>query len=184
MDRQELKELYFQWLYGKVFSWDKDFDERFTFTKLLRYLHSVTFYSSFEMDENRAVDGMDLRYEFGYEKGYSDQDITIYLDDTPCSVLEMMVALAIRCERNFMLDNEYGDRTGQWFRKMLSSLGFSGMYNANFDQDKAEEIIERFLNHEYEANGKGGLFAIKHPTRDMRTQEIWGQLSSYINTIT
>lgn len=182
MDREELKELYFQWLYGLVYPWDDGFDDGFKFTKLLRYLHSVEFYSSFEMDQNRAIDGVDLRYEFGYQKGYPDREITIYLD-FPCSVLEMMIALAIRCEKNFMQDNEYGDRTGQWFRKMINSLGLNGMYNSNYNEQKAEDIIENFLNHEYEPNGKGGLFALKHPDRDMRTVEIWGQLCSYLNSL-
>lgn len=185
MDRKELKERYFNWLYGLVFPWDRDQeDDPYGFQKLLRYLYSVEFYSPIEKDKNRIQDGVDLRYEFGWTFGFDDYEITVHLDDIPCTVLEMMVALARRCENQFMQDSEYGDRTNQWFRKMIMSLGLRGMYNINYNPSYVKMVIERFLNHDYEPNGTGGLFALKNPTKDMRTVEIWEQLCAYLNTIT
>lgn len=179
---QELREQYFNWLYDIVYPWDHSEENKdFTFYELARYLHSVDFYSSIDMDENRAMDGVDLRYTFGYEKGYSDQEIITSLERRPCSVFEMMVALADRCERQIMDDIEYGNRTGQWYSKMIKSLGLGSMYNRNFNREYVKSVVDRFLKHDYEPNGSGGLFALRHPTRDMRYVEIWGQLCAFLN---
>ena len=75
------------------------------------------------MDGNRAEDGIDLRYRFGHEQHYSDAMVASFLDDRPCSVLEMMIALSIRCEEHIMDDPDVGNRTGQWFWSMIASLG-------------------------------------------------------------
>lgn len=181
MDKEELREKYFNWLYNIVYPWDRGGEDDFSFVDLAKYLHSVDFYSSIDMDENRAADGIELRYEFGYEKGYTDQEIIFALESRPCSVFEMMVALAIRCEKQIMADYEYGNRTGQWFTKMVQSLGLGAMYNRNFNREYVYSVVDRFLKHDYESNGNGGLFALRHPTRDMRFVEIWGQLCAYLN---
>jgi len=39
------------------------------------------------------------------------------------------------------------------------------------------------MDREYSYNGEGGLFAVQHPRRDMRTVELWWQMCWYINTI-
>ena len=95
----------------------------------------------------------------------------------------MMVALAIRCEETIMDDTEYGDRTGQWFWKMISSLGLSSMSDDMFDKKYATYVINRFLNREYEPNGKGGLFTINNCDEDLRNVEIWYQLCWYLDSI-
>lgn len=53
--------------------------------------------------------------------------IASYLDNRPCSVLEMIIALAIRLEEHIMDDPDIGNRTGQWFWDMIVSLGL-GFY--------------------------------------------------------
>lgn len=182
MDRQEIVNEYFNWLYDLVYP-GSDPDGDYSFGKLARHLYFTDFYSSVERDENRSSDGIDLRYKFGWEKGYSDREILISLDNRPCSLLEMMVALSIRCEHQFMSDCIYGDRTGQWFRKMIVSMGYGGMYNCNFIEARVNYITNRFLNREYQPNGEGGLFEIKHPSKDMTKLEIWAQLCEYLNTL-
>lgn len=179
--REELTNKYFDWLYSLVYSLDEYASEPFKHTKLLRYLYNVPFYSSIPRDENRIADGISLRYEFGYQFGYSDHDITVYLDSRQCSVLEVMVGLASRCEKQIMADDNYGDRTGQWFDKMIRSLGLSGMTNQYFNEDAVSRKIKRFLNHDYEPNGKGGLFTVKNSPLDMRTVELWVQLCAFLN---
>lgn len=82
-----------------------------------------------------------------------------------------------------MDDPAYGNRTSQWFWGMIVSLGLGGMTDAIFDRDYVEECLTRFLNREYERNGKGGLFTVKGTRRDMRKMEIWYQLNAYLNSI-
>ena len=111
------------------------------------------------MDANREEDGIDLRYRFitevGIPKNY--QEVYAYLDG-PCSVLEMMIALAIRCEESIMDDPDIGDRTSEWFWLMMKNLGLDYMSDRKFDRDIAEEKISIFLDRRYKRNGEGGLF--------------------------
>ena len=179
MTYDQLNNEYFEWMYDIVCS-DKDYS-KLSYRKLLYFLHDVEFTYMYDRDENRAIDGIDFRYRFGDECGYSDSIIQTYLDTRPCSVLEMMVALALVVEEHIMDDPTFGNRTGQWFWNMIVSLGLGSMSDARFDRDYTEQVIIRFLNREYERNGKGGLFTISDDRRDMRTAEIWYQTMWYLN---
>lgn len=178
MTRDELNNEYFEWMYRLVCG-----RKRLSYRKLFQYLHSVDFYYTNPMDGNRAEDGVDLRYRFGYEFSYEGPMIASYLDDRQCSVLEMMVALAIRCEEHIMDDPEVGNRTYQWFWTMISSLGLSRMSDSRYDEERVCNIIGRFLNREYGRNGEGGLFTLKHSRRDLRTVEIWYQMCWYLSEL-
>ena len=52
-----------------------------------------------------------------------------------------------------------------------------------FDKKYATYVINRFLNREYESNGKGGLFTINNCDEDLRNVEIWYQLCWYLDSI-
>jgi hypothetical protein len=136
------------------------------------------------MDQNRAEDGLSLRYRFALDNGYEDNpDYILDILDGPCSVLEMMVALALRCEE-VMDDAHIGDRTSQWFWGMIVNLGLGAMYDDLYDRQLVDEIIDTFLDRNYDPDGKGGLFTILNCERDLRDMEIWQQLCWYLNTIT
>lgn len=179
MTRDELNNAYFEWMYQLVCG--EQHSKRLFYRKLLYLLHDMEFTYTIPMDGNRAEDGTDLRYRFGYENAYESSMIATYLDDQPCSVLEMMVALAIRCEEHIMDDPDIGDRTGQWFWNMIVNLGLGSMSDTNFDRDQVEKIIHKFLNHEYKRNGEGGLFTVKHIRINMRSVEIWYQMCWYLD---
>jgi hypothetical protein len=136
------------------------------------------------MDKNRAEAGLGLRYRFALSEGYGDSPeiITDYLDG-PCSVLEMMVALAVHMEEHIMDKPQYGNRTGQWFWGMIRNLGLNGMNDDRFDSRLVDEVIARFLDRDYEPDGQGGLFAIRNPKRDLRHVEIFHQMCWYLNSI-
>lgn len=180
MTRDELINEYFDWMCQFVS--DKRYTGGQPYRKLLSKLHNIDFTYTIDMDGNRAADGIDLRYRFGCECGYEDYIITSFLDDRPCSILEMMISLAIRCE-NIMEDPKTGNRTAQWFWEMISNLGLYEMCDYNFDRKYVENVIDIFLNRNYKRNGKGGLFIIKHPKRDLRTVEIWYQMNWYLDSI-
>lgn len=179
MTRDELTNRYFDWMYQLVCN-DK-YNRRLSYRKLLYFLHDVDFTYSIDMDGNREADGINLRYRFGYECGYDNREIAVYLDDQPCSVLEMMIALALRCEDDIMDDPAEGNRIGEWFWGMIVSLGLGSMNDRRFDRHYAELVVARFLNREYDYNGRGGLFTVEHPLRDMRSVEIWYQMQWYLN---
>lgn len=175
MERNELNDRYFDWLCGIIF------DPRYG--KLLAYLHSVDFTYIIPMDGNRAEDGIEMRYRFAYDQGYDYRMIASYIDDRPCSVLEMLIALAVRCEEHITYDPDEGDRTGKWFWDMIESLGLLPMTDRRFDQGQIDYILNRFLNRDYEPNGEGGLFTVKHNDRDMREIEIYYQMYAYLEDI-
>ena len=155
----QIKNEYFEWLYdyackGKV-------NNRISYRKLFMLLHSI-----------------DLRNRFATIK--KDPEITDILDE-PCSVLEMILALAIRCEETIMDNPKYGDRTGQWFWSMLSNLGLSMMTDDNYDEKIATKIIYDFMERRYQPDGKGGLFYIRDCPQDLRDVEIWMQLCWYLD---
>ena len=172
----KIKDDYFNWLYNYVCKGRAH--ERISYRNLLSLLHQIEFTFFVGNDINRAKDGVDLRYRFATL--YEDDSIMDILDG-PCSVLEMMVALAIRCEESIMDDTRYGDRTGQWFWDMMSNLGIGLMYDDIFDNRIVEEKIYNFLDRNYEPDGKGGLFYIRGCKEDLRVLEIWTQLCWYLD---
>lgn len=178
MTRDSLINEYFEWMYQLVHH--NRYSRKASYRKLLSRLYSIDFTYTIDMDNNRASDGINLRYRFGYECDHPDYEIAAFLDDRPCSVLEMMLALAIRCEESITCDQE---KVGKWFWSMLRSLGLDSMNDDSFDRDYVDEVIDIFLNREYSYDGKGGLFTIENPKRDLRTVEIWYQMSWYLNTI-
>ena len=95
-----------------------------------------------------------------------------------------MIALAIRCEENIMDDTSYGDRTAQWFWGMITSLGLGDQTDSRIDYIYVDDVIKRFLDRDYEPNGKGGLFTIKNCRQDLRKVEIWYQLCWYLDSFT
>lgn len=182
MTRNELIKSYFNWMYELVNS-NKRYSKKPTYKKLLRYLNSIDFQYTIPMDANRAEDGVDLRYRFAYEYDYDERLIAEYLDNHPCSVLEMLVALSLRCEEHIMDDPDVGDRIGQWFWTMIVNLELGSMHDDNFDEMYVDEIIDRFHDHLYGPRGEGGLFFVENPQRDMRNVEIWYQMCWYLNEI-
>lgn len=177
MDEQRINDEYFEWMCGLICG--NRYAEAVSYRKLLAYLHSIEFTYSIPRDKNRAEDGLDLRYRFTYETNIKHAEDYIH---GPCSVLEMMVALAIRCEENIMDDPSYGNRTGQWFWGMIVNLGLGFMTDSRFDEKFVDDVIFRFLNREYEPNGKGGLFTVRNCKYDLRTVEIWYQMCWYLDT--
>lgn len=178
MTQESLTNEYFHWLCDFIIG--EPYSKASSYFKLLRYLFQVEFTYTIGMDANRAEDGTDLRYRFADEMDYAYPIVATYLDDHSCSVLEMMIALAIRCEEHIMDDPDIGDRTGQWFWNMIVSLGLGPMTDLKFDEDKADRIMEGFLNREYARNGKGGLFTVSNRRVDMRSIEIWYQMHLYL----
>ena len=93
----------------------------------------------------------------------------------------MMVALAFRAEEDIMDDNNYGNRTGQWFWNMIVTLGLGSMSDEHVDMEYVNYVMYRFLNRQYERNGKGGLFIIEDSRVDTRDMEIWIQFMWYLD---
>lgn len=137
-------------------------------------------------DENRALDGFDLRTIFAYEYEYPLDFWCGYLPDY-CSVLEMMIALARRCEVEIMHDPDYGDRTAIWFWEMMKNLELDYYNDSVFDKDpvksrtEIDKILDIFLGRKYSREGKGNIFYVRNPFGNLTKTEIWYQMQYFLD---
>lgn len=171
---RQSESMYFLWLLSLVKA-----DTNNTF--LTSRLYNKSFTWKVDFDDNRAKDGLDLRDEFSYANN-------IILLQKTCSVLEMMIALSRRCEDYIMYDPDLGDQTSRWFYIMIQNLQLT-KYMSNSIVDLKDILIasrdidnklDILLDRKYDYSGKGGLFPLKNPSKDQRTNEIWNQLNDYL----
>lgn len=168
---------------GQYYDWLSSFANLSAHSLLLKKLYLTPFEWIIPFDANRADDGIDLRYRFGREHGISDAIIATELDDCPCSILELIVALALRIEEQIMGDESMGNQTSAYIQLMLSSLGLMCYTNRAYSEREIDDILDRFVNRQYTRTGRGGLFEIPDLdySRDMRNAEIWYQMCWYLN---
>lgn len=169
---------YFDWL---VLLIAPDYHRRDHFTKLLYALYSVDFTWVVSRDKNRAIDGLDLRDQYEHETG-------LFCDaDGPCSVLEMFIALSIRCENElmYMYDPKKGNQTERWFWMILDNLGLT-QYDDSFRMDDEEidaeidDILYRFMDRDYGPNLEFCPFPVRYFVPDFEKMELAYQMNHYI----
>lgn len=169
-DESEVRQLwdYYYWLLDIV-----DVDPDGPLNRLCMALFTTEFQWDIPMDENRAIDGMDLRWRFDPEFGDSE-----WLPEW-CSALEMMVALCDRIETEIMSCDTFGDRTGLWFRIMLHFLhreiGFCDTFLSFCDTFKIKSITKCF-----EKNSDFRLFLSKKWPKTLPKVEIWTQMHAFL----
>lgn len=119
-------------------------------------------------DDNRAKDGKDLRTEFLESTGLECQDSNWLR--LGCSVLEMFVALSRRLA--FETDGE----SSRWFWQLVDNVGLT----LSFSKRRIDERLDELIWRNYQPDGTGGLFPLRHPHADQRQVEIWYQLNAYL----
>lgn len=179
--KENLENEYFEWLCMQINT--RMYPSR-KFSRLLLELYSTDYRYTFPMDDNRYQDGVDLRYRYGQELGVSQAMIARVLDGKPCSVLEMMVALAIRVEEHIMADPEYGDRTGRWFWEFIDNLGLIEQTDNNYKPNKVYFALGKFMDRRFNYDGTdGNIIVVREPFNDLREVEIWYQMMWHLNEI-
>lgn len=164
---------YFDWLYFTIKR-----NNRRKFRKLLSFLHTIPFKYTVDYDENRAIDGTTLRWYF-VDDGNSDEILSW---KEPCTVLEMLIALAMKMES---LMEKPGEETGaeRWFWLMLSNLDLDWMNDSKFDKGYILERVNMFMDRRYESDGNGNIIYIPETRDDLRDVEIWYQTCWYLDSI-
>lgn len=161
---------YFDWLYFMVVP------NGGKFRKLLTMLHTMEFKYFVEYDENRASDGVNLRWYYVDDGG--DDEILRWKE--PCTVLEMLIALAMN------MDKILGDREldiVHWFWLMLDNLDLAWMKDDKYDKAYVYGRVAMFLDREYEPDGNGNIIYIPDSPDDLRDVEIWNQMCWYLDSI-
>lgn len=147
--------------------------EERAYSLLFHELYKTEFMWSNPMDENRALDGTDLRRQYTEETG------EVLPEAGPCSMLEMFVALAIRCEEEFMRTGD-DNNSRLWFWDIIYNLGLERYDDYRFNIVAVQRILKNVIFRRYSANGNGGMFPLRHATRDQREVEIWYQMSAWL----
>lgn len=161
-----LDERYLSWLHAQVESVKQPHMSQHQVWTLLRQLYQKEFVWLVPNDDNRVADGLALRPEFFAESGLEFEESWSILG---CSFLEMLVGLTRR------LEFEVGTPAGDWFWELIFNLQLKRM-----SQARRDEALNIVIWRRYEPDGRGGLFPLKHPTKDQRDVEIWYQLNAYI----
>lgn len=156
-------ELYLRWLIDLVTTPD----EANRYQEIFKLLYSQPYVPVHIMDENRAIDGIELRQEW---LDLYDEHAYIYdgwLEES-CSLLEMLVALAKRA--NFTATSM---TTDAWFKTILDNLSLR-IPDVNFQENKNRvydilDLMER---------GEISPFATDY--QDYKDQ-LWNQMMEYID---
>jgi hypothetical protein len=171
---------YYDWLCGMIPGW------RMSHGQAVWQLFETPFTAAMELDENRAGDGMDLRNRYCWEYGVDPETREILQTAKPASVLEVMIALALRCQEEYMTRYDDLDPVEPWFGPMMESLGIAQYSDGRYDPIAVDCAVRAFLRRDYAPDGRGGLFYIPGAREDMRETEIWyqmlGWLDYYIST--
>lgn len=167
---------YFQWLCSLVTPLSDPNPSRTRYL-LLEALFKAEFTWRVDHDDNRAEDGTNLRDDFCDIVGSWEGSRFPF---EPCTVLEMLIALAKRLafETN---EDEMDEGLYEWFWRMIENLGLIDQYDEEFNPLVVGSAITRFVHRWYDRNGHGGLFPLNHATDDQRETEIWMQMSAYLS---
>jgi len=179
MNKNKTDDAYFDWLCRIVGV------DRFNVKKryLLHDLQDKTFVWDLPNDDNRSEDGIQLRVDFESEYPGSDFDYSL---DGNSSVLEMMIALAIRID-GILAGLDSKRNIDVWFNEMLENLQLE-TYESWMDEAEIIRIRQEndrklniFMNRDYQRNGGGGLFPLRSAKMDQRKVELWYQMMAYLN---
>lgn len=175
------KAIYLDWLIGQLgLNWGEKSQQFCSMAEFLFYI-PFRWKSIAPGDENRAIDGVELREEY-FGKRESDAE------PAECTVLE---AIAGICRRMIfmsggMLDGSM-DTERDWFDEIISNLGIFHFNDARWDENPTEaeafvsQAVDKWLDRDYDPDGFGGAFPLRKPSRDQTKVELWYQMNAYLS---
>lgn len=171
MTFEPLEESYFEWLVVQVVN-HRLRNPRSTYWEILKQLHGTEFCWRIRNDDNRVIDGKELRSEF------LNGEYLPEWDSQGCSFLEMLIALSRRL--TFQAE---GTSVDGWFWHLMDNVG---LHISDWDyaerrmQGYVDQVLQTINNRTYETNGRGGLFPLREPVGDQTKLEIWYQMNYYL----
>lgn len=177
---------YFGWIYSKV----KNRNVRVQHVGLCRLLYNKEFRWFVPNDGNRIDDALELRERFVQARDIDQDHLEVsYFLRKPCSVLEVLVALAERINDLQYSLSDPTDYTEKWFHILLNNLSISEYTDVDasntdlspVDEAIVDDILETMMSRTYDFYGNGGLFPLKkRPPRNQAEVEIWYQMMLYL----
>jgi hypothetical protein len=173
-NRDTLREDYLHWLEPQLK--DNHDNPGKTYWELLNIMFETKFRWSVAMDENRAMDGLDLRIEFARQENIRSTALEFL---GPASFLEVLIALSKQ-----MAFIAGGDAPG-WSWVLLSNLELQRMYDplTRPKRNKVADILDMAMERTYNPDGTGGFFPLAWPEDDMTNIELWYQMHAYVEEL-
>ena len=172
------KSAYRLWLNNKIKSPNYPIT---AYSQVLSALFRAPFKALYPGDDNRIGDIRDLRVQFSNEVKLTNIEY-LELQEMEPSMLELMVIMAIRINAFASED----DDISKYFWDMMESLGLHDMDDTKFNYSAVQKRVDIFINREYDANGRGGLFWIKRLNDsgyNAPKLDLWTQSQAYLNSI-
>lgn len=155
---------YMKWMLDKI-----DFKKRNhkKYGKLLKILNEIEYEFTTLLDENRLSDALNMRNEFleeccGYSYSKFDSSMVsacpniVLFGPHRCSVLEMLVAMSIRCE--IEMTGEPGcDVLGRMFWIAIDNSGLSKFTDDRFDGQFVRKIVRETTNSDIFPFNRSGI---------------------------
>lgn len=165
------KDPYFDWLCTTVNNRD--------YIELAWALHQIKFQAKLPMDKNRGMDGIRLRVDFMERYG----ELGSSVNRTACTMLELLVSLAKKM--SFLMGgNAKNHHTAYYFSILLKNLRLDKLTDDNWFRLNGEFFVEdtifRVVDRQYDYNGNGGLFPLRHAYEDQREVDIWYQMHAWL----
>lgn len=153
-----------------------DDGQAFQYPEIFEVGWEMPFSWSIPMDENRYLDGLELREAFEREASVALPDLG------PCRVLEFLIGISKHLE--FILFNyQSPEPTSYWFWQLMRNLRLTDIGPHNTYEQNLEIVrgtFNRVLSRTYDRLGNGGLFPLRLSERDQREVEIWYQMHEWI----
>lgn len=154
---------YFNWLHQKYGNPEYN-------TELFKVLANTEYKWQFVLDSNRASAGLLLRTNFAYDAGVYQSDVA----EGPCSVLEMLCALAEDMCREC---GQYNAK--HMFVELLMNLGLDPF--KMYHEGAIKAAVDVWLNRKYMNHGFGNIFFIPTYNGDLKKLDTWTQMTIYLN---
>lgn len=170
---RSIDERYFEWLYDLVAD-PRERNPARSFFQLMEILFLTPFEYYVPNDDCRAEDGRNLRIDFMHDRDLLRDQEWWEID---CSMLEMLIALSRRLEFQSRMSADW------WFWKLLSHVGIDKYHDEQINDGIADAIrgvLEVINSRTYGRSGRGGLFPVRHSSRDQRDYDLWYQMSIYL----
>lgn len=146
--------------------------------RLFEILHNIQFTYILDRDNNRNEDGNDLREDYLIPDCF-DKEADKYFYGHWVSVLEMLLALAIRVDDEFIGDPSE-EHPEDFLMEMINNLGLGVYRGEKYRENDVIKIVQKWMNRKFDKGGYGSPFPLKYSCEDQRKIEIWDQMIAYI----
>lgn len=172
--RTRLAEKYFRWLGTQIRT--EHGNPEADYWDLLNLMFAKEFVWLIPHDDNRAVDGLDLRSEYCYSQGLELNALT---NLGPVTFLEVLIGLSRR------LSFAAGGNAQGWAWQLMNNLELHKMPDplSRRKAKQVEDILETCIWRTYTPDGQGGFFPLAWSDEDQTKVELWYQMAAYIDEL-